>query len=401
MTGQRRDFRISPELETKLKSMRTMALGAGAVGMLATIAGFFVDSNQFYHSYLWTFMFWVGLSIGCLGWLMIQYLTGGNWGVMIRRVAESSAKSLPLWLLFFIPVIIGIPVLYSHSWANAALVAKDPVLQHKQPYLNTPFWVIRGFIYLGGFALLGFLLNRLSDREDREGGSGPLKAMAKISAPGMIFLIFGITFYSTDWALSLSAHWYSTMYPLLFIAGTGLSAIAFIIVMMVTLSEEQPLKQLMTHRHLHDIGKFMLANVMLWAYFSFSQFLIIWAGNLPEEIPFYKQRQVGGWQYVALALILGHFCLPFALLLSRDLKRNFKFLRRIAIFVILIRMVDVYWLVAGEYTPGHLNISWMDFTSLIGIGGIWFFVFLGILLSRPILPMNTPDLEEALAHGRE
>jgi hypothetical protein len=157
----------------------------------------------------------------------------------------------------------------------------------------------------------------------------------------------------------------------------------------------------MTHRQLHDIGKLMLANVMLWAYFAFSQFLIVWAGNLPEEIPFYLKREIGGWQYLSAILIFGHFALPFCLLLSRDLKRNFKLLRRIAYFVLLMRVVDVYWLVAGEFAPGHLNISWMDFTALIGIGGLWFAFFLSNMLTRPILPLNTPDLEEALAHGRE
>ncbi len=369
--------------------------------MLATVAGYFVAGPaQFFYSYFWTFVLFVGVTVGCLGWLMIQYLTGGAWGVMIRRVAESGAKTMPMWIVLFIPCIFGIPTIFGHSWANAALVAHDPVLQHKQAFLNTPFWIIRGFIYLGGFTLLALVLNRLSDREDREGISA-LKAAAKICAPGMIFLIFAITFYSTDWDVAISAHWYSTMLPLLYVAGTGLSSIAFIITMMSTLAEYQPMKSLLTHRQLHDIGKLMLANVMLWAYFAFSQYLITWAGNLPEEIPFYRQRQIGGWQYVAWMLIFGHFALPFALLLSRDLKRNFRLLKRIAIFVMFIRIVDLYWLVAGEYTPGHLNLHWMDFTALIGMGGLWFAFFITNLMSRPLLPVNTPDLEEALAHGRE
>lgn len=402
MSPSRRDFRIPPVLESKLKSWRTMALGAGVVGMIATIAGYLVvDKTQFYHAYLWSYMFMVGLTAGCLGWLMMQYLTGGAWGVMIRRVTESASNTFWMWIVFFIPIILGIPILYSRSWGNAAVVAKDAVLQHKQPYLNVGFWTVRGFLYLGGFLLLGFLLNRFSDREDREGGKGPMRAAAKVSAPGMIFLMFAVTFYSTDWALSLDPHWYSTMYPLIFIAGIGLSAISFIIVMMVTLAEYEPLKSLMTHRQLHDIGKLMLANVMLWGYFTFSQFLIIWAGNLPDEIPFYAGRRVGGWGIVADILILGHFALPFTLLLSRDLKRNFKLLKWVAVFVIAMRIVDSYWLVAGEYNPGHLDLTWMDLTSLIGMGGLWFAYFVTNLLSRPLLPLKTPDLEKALAHGRE
>jgi hypothetical protein len=400
MTASSRDFRISPELDSKLKSIRTRAIGIGAIGLLATIAGYFVDPGQFYRSYFWTFVLMVGVTAGCLGWLMIQYLTGGAWGVMIRRVVESAAKTAPMLIVLFIPCILAIPTIFGHSWANANLVAHDPVLQHKAAYLNSTLWIVRGFVYLGGFTLLGLILNRLSDREDREGISA-LSAATKIAAPGMIFLIFGITFYSFDWDIAISAHWYSTMLPLLYVAGAGLSSIAFIITMMSTLAEYQPLKSLMTHRQLHDIGKLMLANVMLWSYFAFSQYLITWAGNLSDEVPFYRQRQIGGWQYVAWMLILGHFALPFALLLSRDLKRNFRWLKRIAIFVMCIRIVDLYWLVAGEYTPGHLNVSWMDFTSLIGLGGLWFAFFLTNLMSRPLLPVNTPDLEEALAHGRE
>ena len=395
------DFSVSPELSDTLKSLRTKAGALGVIGLGLTTVGAFMDQTQFYRSYLWTFIFWVGLSVGCLAWLMVQYLTGGAWGVIIRRICESSAKTLPLWLLLFVPVIMGIPVLYGHSWANATLVAHDKVLQHKAPYLNTTFFVIRGFIYLGGWALLGFLLNRISDREDREGGKKPSSTMAKIAAPGLIFWAFAVTFMATDWALSVNPHWYSTMFGLLFIAGQGLSSLSFIVCIVVLLSFHKPMSNIITPRHLHDIGKFMLANVMVWAYFSFSQFLIIWAGNLPDEIPWYMERLRGGWQYVGLTLVIGHFALPFALLLSRDLKRNFRLLRGIAIFILVIRFVDVYWQVAGDYTPGELHISWMDLTSLMGIGGLWFAFFLTNLMQRPLIPVNTPELEEALAHGRE
>jgi hypothetical protein len=209
-----------------------------------------------------------------------------------------------------------------------------------------------------------------------------------------------VTFLAIDWVMSLDAHWFSTMFGLLFVAGQGLSAIAFLITLMVLLYHRRPMAEVLTTRHLHDLGKFMLANVMVWAYFSFSQWLIIWAGNLPDEIPWYIERLKGGWQYVALVLVFGHFALPFALLLSRDLKRNFKLLASIAVFVLAMRVVDVYWLVTPDATKGPLAVSWIDLAAFAGLGGIWVAYFLTNLEKRPLMPINAPDLVETLEHGR-
>jgi hypothetical protein len=187
---------------------------------------------------------------------------------------------------------------------------------------------------------------------------------------------------------------------MLFMAGQALSSMAFLIALMVLLSRRRPMSEILTPRHLHDLGKLLLALVMVWAYFSFSQFLIIWAGNLPDEIPWYLERLRSGWQYVGLALVIGHFALPFALLLSRDLKRNFKLLAGIAIFVLFMRMVDLYWLVAPDFRQGF-GLSWMDIAAPIGMGGIWLAYFLIQLGKRPLMPLNDPHLIEALEHGRE
>jgi hypothetical protein len=395
------DYRISQELETDIKSMRTKAGALGIIGLILTIVGAFLDKEQFFRSYLWAYVFWVGLSVGCLAWLMVQYLTGGAWGVMIRRVCESAAQTIPMWLLFFVPVILGIPFNYGHSWANPDLVAHDAVLRHKAPYLNTTFFVVRGFIYLGGWSFCAWFLNSWSNREDREGGVKPRQTMAKLAAPGLIFYVFAVTFMATDWIMSVNADWFSTMFGLLFIAGQGLSSMSFIICMMVMLSHRRPMSGLLTARHMHDLGKLLLANTMLFAYFSFSQFLITWAGNLPDEIPWYKHRLSGGWESLGLFLIIGHFALPFALLLSSDLKKNFKMLRRVAILIIVMRMIGVFWETVPEFFPYHIHVSWMDITAPIGIGGVWLAFFLTNLLKRPLIPPNNPNLEEALAHGRE
>ena len=204
-----------------------------------------------------------------------------------------------------------------------------------------------------------------------------------------------------DWIVSLNPNWFSTMFGLLVMAGQGLSAMAFLITVMIVLSFFEPMSRVLTHRHLHDLGKFLLATVMVWAYFSFSQFLIIWAGNLPEEIPWYLVRMKGFFGYVALALVVGHFALPFALLLSRDIKRNYKLLSRVALFILFMRFVDIYWQIAPDFHNREAAFTWTDITAPIGLTGIWLAYFLYQLEKRPLLPLNDPHLEEALEHGRE
>jgi hypothetical protein len=394
------DFRPSAELQQDIRQWRTRAAAVGVVGLALTVAGLFlVSPNQFYRSYLWSYVFFVGLAVGSLAWLMLQYLTGGAWGVVIRRPAEAAARTLPLVALLFVPIVIGIPNLY--QWAHPNIVAADEMLRHKQPYLNVPFFLGRAAIYFLGWGFLAWFLNRWSMKEDVDGSTRAHSRMAAISGPGLVFWGFSITFMALDWVLSLDPHWYSTMFGLLFVAGQGLSSLAFLVTLLVLLSYRSPMSDVLTPRHLHDLGKLLLALVMVWAYFSFSQFLIIWAGNLPDEIPWYLERLKGGWQYVALLLVVGHFALPFALLLSRDLKRNFKLLASVAVFILFMRFVDIYWLVTPDFDKGAFHLSWLDFSAPIGIGGVWLAYFLYQLEKRSLLPINEPHLGEALGHGRE
>jgi hypothetical protein len=393
------DFGISAELGNEMRQWRTRALIAGLAGTALCLAGFFLSPFQFYRSYLWAYVFYVGLAVGSMAWLMLQYLTGGAWGLVIRRPCEAAARTLPLIAMMFLPVLIGIPNLY--QWSHPSIVAADEVLKHKQPYLNVPFFIARSVFYLAGWGLCSWLLNRWSADEDREGTAVPHRKLATLSGPGLVFWGFSITFMAVDWVLSLDPHWFSTIFGMLFMAGQGLSSMAFLITLMVLLSYRRPMSEILTPRHLHDLGKLLLALVMVWAYFSFSQFLIIWAGNLPEEIPWYIERLRGGWQFVGLALVLGHFALPFALLLSRDLKRNFKLLAGIAIFILFMRLVDIYWLVAPDFRKGAIGVSWLDFVTPVALGGLWLAYFLMQLEKRPLIPIHDPQLEEALLHGRE
>ena len=400
MMAQTVSFEIPQDLANNLKQWRTRIGLVGVVALAISLAGSLVaPQGQFFRSYLWSYVLFLGIALGCMAWLMVQYLTGGAWGVVIRRPAEAAARTLPLLALLFIPIVIGIPSLY--SWSHADVVAADPVLKYKSMYLNFPFFLGRAVVYFLGWLSCSWFLNRWSDREDRTGEPAAHRKLATLSGPGVLFWGFSVTFMSIDWVMSLEPHWFSTMYGLLFIAGQGLSSMSLLIALLVLLSKYEPMNRVLTPRHMHDLGKLLLANVMVWAYFTFSQFLIIWTGNLPEEIPFYLRRLTGGWWWLALLLVVGHFALPFALLLSRDLKRNFTLISRIAIFILFMRAVDIYWQTAPDTLNGVFAPSWMDLTVPIGIGGIWLAYFLSNLAKRPLMPLHDPHLEEALEHGRE
>ena len=390
---------VTPDLRSDFRQWRTRAGVVGIAGLVLMAIGLFISPFQFYRSYLWTYILVVALAVGPLAWLMLQYVTGGAWGIVIRRPCEAAARTIPLVALMFLPIAIGIPNLY--PWSHPEVVAADELLRHKQPYLNVPFFLIRAAIYFGGWLFLSWFFNRWSELEDRNGPDPAHRKMSRLAGPGLLFWGFSVTFLAIDWVLSVNPHWFSTIFGLLFIASQGLTSMAFLITLMVLLSYRRPMSEILTPRHLHDLGKFLLALVMVWAYFSFSQFLIIWAGNLPEEIPWYIARLNNGWQYVAVLLVIGHFALPFALLLSRDLKRNFKLLSGIAVFILCMRMVDLYWLVAPEFRKDSFGLSWMDLAAPAALIGIWLAYFFMQLEKRPLLPLRDPLLEEALQHGRE
>ncbi len=393
------DFSVTPALARELATWRTRFFGAGGLALVASLIGAFFTPDAFFRAWLWSYMLFIGITAGCLGLLMLQFLTGGAWGVVIRRICEAATRTLPLLALLFLPIALGIPRIY--EWSDAEAVKVDHVLQHKHIYLNTPFFLVRAFLYFAGWGLCAWLINRWSSRQDQAPSPLAQRKMEKISAPGLVFYGFSVTFMAIDWLMSLNPHWFSTMFGLLFIAAQGLSALSFVIALLILLSARPPLSEIVTPRHLHDLGKLLLTFVMLWAYMSFSQFLIIWAGNLPPEITFYLARLHGGWQYVALALVLLHFALPFALLLSRDLKRDYRLMLRVALLILALRFVDLYWLVVPEYHRGRFFLSWLDLVVPVAIGGLWLAFFAWQLPRRALLPVHDPQLEEALEHGRE
>ncbi|MEA2173718.1 MAG: hypothetical protein QOD00_1310 [Blastocatellia bacterium] len=380
---------------------RTPALIVGIVFLALSLFGLlFNQTDNFFRAYLMGYLFWTGIALGSLAVLMLQHLTGGAWGMVIRRVLESSTRTLPLLLLLFVPIVLGMHSLY--EWTHQDKVNADPILKEKSGYLNVPFFVARVLIYFAIWLGLTYLLNKWSGEQDRTAERRLSRQMRMISGPGLVLFVLTVTFASIDWAMSLDPHWFSTIWGLLFVAQWGLSSFAFVIALMALLSTRAPLNEVLVPSHFHDLGKLLLAFVMVWAYFNFSQYLIIWSGNLPEETKWFISRTRGWWGAVAIAVIIFHFALPFLMLLSRDLKRNARLLAGVAGLVLLMRLVDLFWIVAPkadktQFEPAGL---WLYFVAPIGLGGIWLWYFATQLKKRPLLPLNDPYLEDALEHGK-
>lgn len=370
------------------------ALIAGAVFTVLFVIGFFVNRDQFFHSYLFAFSFWAGISIGSLALLMLQHLTGGGWGLVIRRVLEAATRTLPLVLILFVPIVLGAHRLY--KWTDAHEVAEHPVLKEKSKYLNLPFFSVRAAIYFAIWLALAYFLNRWSLLQDRTADSKYTKKMRVLSGPGMVLFVFTVSFASIDWFMSLDWEWSSTIYGFIFVAAWSLSSLAFTIAVMAALSKREPMNNVVAQLHFHDLGKLLLALVMLWSYFAFSQFLIIWSGNLPEEIRWYLPRIHGAWGAIALAVIVLHFAFPFLFLLSRSLKRHAGKLVIVAVLILVMRLIDLFWMIEPNFTGQEFHFSWMDLVAPIAMGGLWLGVFARALTGRALIPINDPLYETVL-----
>lgn len=376
----------------EIQRMQWRAFWVGAIAMAICIAGAFVNRVQFFQSYLLGFVFWTGMGLGCMAIMMLHHLTSGAWGMVIRRPLESASRTIALMALLFIPLAFGIPSLY--GWVRRTGLSHEQLL-----YLNIPFFLIRSAVYFAVWLTLAFRFSSWSNRQDTSGDVRLLRKMRLLSGPGLVIYSLTMSLAAVDWIMSLEPRWYSTIFGLLVIGGQLLSAMAFAIVILVLLASRQPLSEIVGPRHLHDLGKLLLTFVMLWAYLSFSQLLLIWAGNLTQEIPWYLRRWHGGWTWIGVALIVFHFFIPFFLLLSQDLKRNAKALGALAAFMLLVRALDLYWVTVPEFSPaGVFHFHWMHIVVPIGIGGLWVSVFAWQLRLRPLLPVGDPQLQQALEH---
>lgn len=376
--------------------LQRLALVTGIVGLVASLLGLWLSPQYFYRAWLVGWVFWVGVSLGCLAISLLNHLTRGAWGLVIRRVLEAASRTLPLLLVLALPIVFGVKDLY--EWARPEAVRADALLQAKAPYLNVPFFLARLVIYFLIWGGIAFLMSHLSRRQDRQPDPGSTRRMQLISGPALAAYCLAVTFAAVDWLMSLQPRWFSTIYGVYLMGSQGLAALAFLIVFALWLSRREPMSRILQPRHFHDWGKLFFAFVMLWAYFSFSQFLIIWAGELPEEISFYLPRMRGAWGGLFLAIVLFHFLLPFLLLLSRDLKRNAGRLVWVAGLMLVMRWLELVWQVEPAFHDHHPGAYWLYLAAPVTLGGFWFAWFLRELKSRPLLPINDPYLPEAIAH---
>jgi heme/copper-type cytochrome/quinol oxidase subunit 4 len=385
---------VEPAAQEVLGRIQRRSLLIGAAGAVALIIGAVTNREQFFRSYLVGYMLWVGVTLGCLAILMLQHLTGGRWGLAIRRTMEAGSRNVKLMALLFVPVLLGMKQLY--PWVDPG---SDPILQHKAVYMNPSMFVARAIFYFVVWGMLAWLLSRWSGQQEQEAGRDLRIRLRGWSAAGLLLYAFTVTLASIDWVMSLDPHWSSTIYGMLFMAGQCLSALCVAIGMVALLGRYPPLSEAVHPEVFHDLGKLVLTFVILWAYFSYSQLLIIWSGNLPDEISWYLNRWSGGWEVVGFALVAFHFALPFALLLSRDLKRAARKLALLAGIILVMRAVDLFWLIEPNFAANHAHLhpSWMDLVAPIALGGLWMAAFLRELKQRPVLPLHDPELASLTA----
>jgi hypothetical protein len=383
-------------VHARLDRLQRIAVTSGAIGLI--LCGVFAmqDRTQLFRSYLFAYVFWLAIPMGCMAILMLHHLTGGWWGYPIRRLLEAGTRTFVWMAALFLPVLAGMKHLY--KWAQPAEVAADPLLQYKRRYLNPEFFTLRVVIYFAIWIGLAWLLNKWSSEQDRTADPRLATRLEAMSGPGLILWGIAVTYSSIDWVMSLEAHWFSTMYGMIVMVVAALTAMSFVVFVLRTLSGQEPIAGAVSASQFQDLGNLMLAFVMLWAYLSFSQFLIIWAGNIKNEIPWYVARAFGGWGVIAVILIVLHFALPFLLLLQRNVKRRLKMLSIVAGMLVMLSLVDVYWLVAPAYETSGPHVSPVDIFAVVGIGGVWLAGFFSQLKKWPLLPQHDPRFEGAFEH---
>jgi len=386
---------MNAALPTQIQRAGRKAMLTALAAALLCALGAMWNRPQFFHSWLVAWVFFTGISCGALVIVMMHSLTGGAWGVAIQRLAESAMLTLPLMALLLVPILIGIHD--DFPWSRADVLAAHPKWEHKHGYLNLPFFAARGFFYFSVLSVFAFFIRHWSIRQDnRDGDILPGKRKRALGAGGLVVYVLCMNFASTDWVMSLEPDWYSTIFVIVFMAGQFLTALALMTALLALWAGREPFRGLIETKHFHDLGNLLLTFVIFWIYVSFSQFLIIWSGNLPKEISWYLHRSAGGWKEVALFLMAFQFIVPLGLLLLRGMKRKRERLGAIATLIVAVNIVNVYWLIAPAFHPEGLRIHWLDFATLIAVGGFWTSVFLWFLNRQPLLPLH---LGEGLRHA--
>lgn len=373
---------------------KNISLGLGIIGLIGCLIGWLIAPRDFFVAYLFGLFFFLGLSLGSLGLLMIHHLTAGDWGYAVRRFLESAVGNLPLLALLFIPIFFGLSLLY--PWRHPTVVAANETLRETQIYLNGPGFVLRTAIVFAIWIAMARQLLKWSAEQDATASLEPTRKMRTLSGPGLVIYPVTMTFAAVDWLMSMEAGWYSTMFPILICIGQILSALALMILLLVWVAHSSPLAPLATEQNFHKLGNLLLAFTMMWAYLAFGQLLVIWSGNLPHEIAWYLHRISGGWKWIAIFIVLFHFFVPFFLLLMRPAKRRRRILASIAACVFAAHIVAIWWTIAPSVYAKHFYLGWLAPVAFLGIGGVYSFAFLKNLERRRLVPQNDPRLAVAV-----
>jgi hypothetical protein len=342
-------------------------------------------------------VFWATLTLGGLFFTMLQHVTGAVWSVVVRRGSEALAMVIPVVALLFVPLLFGLHSLY--HWTDTNAVAHDAVLTSKAPYLNTTFFIIRLAVYFVIWTWLAWMLNKHSFAQDDDRDPMHSYSLRKISAGGMFLFAFSITFFAFDWLMSLTPHWYSTIFGVYVFVGGFLVSLAFLTLFYQSLAKRGALDGLVTLDHFHDFGRLLFAFTVFWAYIGASQYFLIWYANIPEETVWFLARWEASWKPYSITLIMFHFAVPFIVLAFYAAKRNTAVLRAIAVVLFVMHYFDMYWVVMPTFTPAGFTPSWIDLTAWIGVGGIVLWRFLSRFQSRAIIPAYDPHLADSMAHN--
>jgi hypothetical protein len=375
-----------------------IAGGAGVAGLLASVALAALGGDgwqRFFFSYLLSFSYLLTLALGALFFVILHHLTRAGWSVVVRRWAEAVAAVLPYLALAVVPIFVfGMPHLY--HWARPEVVAADPLLRGKQPYLNLPFFAIRLVVYFGLWSLLSRFYFGRSLRQDATGDVQLTVQMERRSALAMVGFALTLTFASFDLLMSLDAHWFSTIFGVYVFAGSVVSFFALLTVLVFAAQRAGLVRHVVTVEHYHDLGKLLFAFTVFWAYIAFSQYMLIWYANLPEETEWLLRRQTHGWGWVGLLLLFGHFVVPFVMLLSRAPKRRPALVALAAAWMLLMHWVDLYWVVVPEASPANAVPHLLDLTVLVGLGGVAIATVALLLRDRSLIPERDPRLAESM-----
>jgi hypothetical protein len=387
----------SPEsLRYEPNGFRSRALIIGVVCLGVTLIEFFLNPVQFFRSYLFGLVFWLGIGLSTMGLLMLHHLVSGRWGFVLRRSLEAGARTLVRMAPFFIVVLVGMRRLY--IWSHASAVAASPMLQQKHFYLNTPFFIIRQIVYFAAWIIIAQLLTRFSARQDETGDPDLVRRMRNVSGPGMAIFGFTVTFAGFDWVMSLDPSFFSTIYGLIFTITEAVGGMAFVTLVAYYLSKREPISDIIKPSQFHDFGNLLLVFTLLWAYLSFVQFLIIWSGNLQNEIPWYVSRINRNWAGIALALVVFHFAVPFLLLLQRFITFRKQYLAGVAALLFLMSIIDLFWIMVPAYEKAGPQFHWSDWLALIGLGGIFLAIYVSQLKRKPLMPLHDPNFAGVLLH---